>query len=215
MMIKGVLTTILLFLQIQTTHSALIPNEAEERQVLLVAQKYAEATACDTTFKATPQKNTFKNKVFLVGQEDFGFRRYYVWWQGRVRCYSGKAMYQHYLTQIERGNADKPFVVITDNLLRNIIFYKPRYNYFLEDNDFGKGDVEFNVSSIESIKMLNPLTFEVIGWDYADLKFGGEDHGPDFTPNKFKYVLVRKTESASEWTLASQTLLEQINSISP
>lgn len=120
-------------------------------------------------------------------------------------------MYQHYLTQIERGNADKPFVVITDNLLRNIIFYKPKYNYFLEDNHFGKGDIEFNVTSIESIKMLNSLMFEVIGWDYADIKFGGEDRGADFTPNKFKYILVRKTETDSEWTLTSQTLLEQVS----
>lgn len=215
-MIKFALTSILLVLQMQTANSTLTPSAAEERQVLLVAQKYAEATACETTFeKNIQQKNIFQNKVFLVGEEDFGFRRYYVWWQGRVRCYPEQAMYQHYLTQIERGNADKPFVVITDNLLRNIIFYMPKYNYFLEDNNFGKGDVEFNVTSIESIKMLNSLTFEVIGWDHADLKFGGEDRGPDFTPNKFKYILVRKTETDSEWTLTSQTLLEQISPVSP
>lgn len=214
-MIRVTSTVLLLAAQVQAVYGSVTSADAEKMQVLAVAKKYAEATTCNSTLETNATKKTSLNEVFLVGQEDFGFRRYYVWWQGQVRCYSGKAMYQHYLTQIERGNADKPFVVITDNLLKNIIFYKPKYNYFLEDNDFGKGDVEFNVTSIESIKMINPLKFEVIGWDYADLKFGGEDRGPDFTPNQFKYILTRKSQVDSEWTLVHQTLLQQVSPSSP
>lgn len=167
-------------------------TEIQEKQMALdVVKRYADVASCMHSFVKDPEggKTTTINDVHMVERDlESNIFVYYVLWSGDIGCAGGSGTMSRLVTEVARyGGSWKPLTIQTDYA-------------------FGE-DVGINYKYIQSIRKINPYKFEVISWDYADDKYGGEDGGSNFPANKFKYTIER--EKYEKWRITNQSLLEQ------
>ena len=172
----------------------------EKWQVLAVAKKYAEATACMTTFdKDTPlNERTNIKDVFLMERDpELGNATYYVLWGGDTGCNGGSGTYSSMFSEVNRLSDSRPFLVVEANL-------------FYQDHLSGIEAGKINSRFLSSVKIIDSNQMEVIASNYADEKYGGKDGGNNFPANKFKYNL-NFDQSDYKWKVVRQVLLSQEN----
>lgn len=178
-----------LLLSVSYSHAS---DELQDKQkVFEIIKQYSGLVSCMNSFAKDPENKdpTTIKDIHTVEydpkQRSFVF---YVLWSGDLGCSGGSGGMSSFITEIARYGGDwKPYTV-------------------QDDYAFGE-NVGFNYRFIESIKKINTNKFEVVGWDYADSKYGGEDGGSNFPANKFKYTVER--ERFDPWKITHQALLEQ------
>ena len=164
----------------------------EKQQVFAVAKKYAEATACETSFEAVKPANRtqIKDASLLERGTERGEATYYILWGGDTGCNLGSGSYSYMLSEVSRFSDDRPFLISDVNLF-----------------DHEPINHQINSSFVKSVKIINPTLMEVVAWNYADKKYGGKDGGSNFPANKFKYTL--SNDESGYWKVIRQVLLEQ------
>lgn len=168
----------------------------EKQQVFAVAKKYAEATACETSFEADNPENertTIKDVFLWERDTETGLARYYILWGGDAGCLGGSGTYLYQLSEVGRYSNNRPFIVIDDVLDREKLT--------------GIEAGQINNRFIKSVKLITPKTMEIVAWNYADAKYGGKDGGNNFPANKFKYTV--SNDESGYWKVSNQLLLEQ------
>lgn len=168
---------------------ALTENQ-EKVQVLNVIKKYSEVTACMTTFEKDSEIRTTMKDVFTIDRDlSSGISSYFILWGGDRGCQGGSGTYLAILSEVSRFSESRPFLVQNDDALGTDIYENINFRF------------------IESVKMLQPKTLEIISWNYADDKYGGKDGGNNFPANKFKYIV--KQDDNYQWKVINQTLIKQ------
>lgn len=168
---------------------ALTENQ-EKLQVLNVVKKYAEVTACMTTFEKDTEKKTTIKDIFTIDRDpSLGSSSYFIFWGGDIGCNGGSGTWSSIISEVGRVSASRAFLVQNDDALGTDIYEK------------------INLRFIESVKQISPQNFEIISWNYADDKYGGKDGGNNFPANKFKYIV--KKDDNYQWKVVSQTLIKQ------
>lgn len=166
-------------------------TELEDKQkVLEMMRQYSELVSCMSSFSKDPEnKNptTIKDVQTVEYDKKQSTFVFYILWSGDHGCGGGSGSMSNFVSEVAKYGEWKPYTVQTD--------------YAFGEN------VGINYTYIESVKKININRFEVISWDYADSKYGGEDGGSNFPANKFKYTLERET--FEPWKITHQTLLEQ------
>ena len=182
------LFSILNILAIKNSHAL---NESKKKvQALNVMKKYAEATACMTTFEKGEERLTTIKDVFTIDRDpSLGSSSYFILWGGDRGCQGGSGTYSAILSEVSRFSESRPFLVQNDDALGTDIYENINFRF------------------IESVKILQPKTLEIISWNYADDKYGGKDGGNNFPENKFKYIV--KQDNETEWKVSNQTLIKQ------
>ena len=182
------LFSILIILAIKNSHA--LTESQENVQALNVMKKYAEATACMTTFEKGEERLTTIKDVFTIDRDpSLGSSSYFILWGGDRGCQGGSGTYSAILSEVSRFSESRPFLVQNDDALGTDIYENINFRF------------------IESVKMLQPKTLEIISWNYADDKYGGKDGGNNFPANKFKYIV--KQDNENEWKVINQTLIKQ------
>lgn len=148
--------------------------EQKKIQVLDTVKKYAEASACDTTFdeyKTTPKQ------VFLINKSSSGID-FFVLWGGVDGCYRS-ATGESWEYRISR-------VVINDD------------RFFITDsNVFGHiENGRINYADIESIKEISDQKYEIISTEYSDTDFIKDEYGyktrylkDNAVPKKYRFIV--------------------------
>lgn len=168
---------------------ALTENQ-EKVQVLNVIKKYSEVTACMTTFEKNTERKTTIKDVFTIDRDpSLGSSSYFILWGGDKGCNGGSGTYSVIFSEVSRFSESRPFLVQNDDALGTDIYENINFRF------------------IESVKMPQPKTLEIISWNYADDKYGGKDGGNNFPANKFKYVV--KQNDNGQWKVVKQTLIKQ------
>lgn len=152
---------------------------------------YTSLVACMTSFENDPENGrpTTIKDIYTVeyNLKDKAFV-FYILWGGDMGCSGGSGTLSGYVTEVAKYGGDwKPYTIQSDYA-------------------FGQ-NIGLNYKYIESISKIDSNTFEVVSWDYADSKYGGEDGGGNFPANKFRYKLER--EKFKPWKITHQSLLEQ------
>jgi hypothetical protein len=177
--------------------AAMAGTELQEKQeVLKVIKKYAESTACETTFEKSDSPDTHVTSlrdVFTIERDADVGSRYFVFWSGDVGCAGGSGTYSSYLSEVSRISDTRPFLVMAQDVLG--------------DNIQGTKAGQINTRFTKSIKKLTNGNLEIISWNYADKKFGGRDMGNQ-PVNKFKYTLAFDQKN-DKWNVVNQILLER------
>ena len=182
------LFSILNILAIKNSHA--LTESQEKVQALNVMKKYAEATACMTTFEKGEERLTTIKDVFTIDRDpSLGSSSYFILWGGDRGCQGGSGTYSAILSEVSRFSESRPFLVQNDDALGTDIYENINFRF------------------IESVKMLQPKTLEIISWNYADDKYGGKDGGNNFPANKFKYIV--KQDDNYQWKVINQTLIKQ------
>ena len=180
--------SILNILAIKNSHA--LTESQEKVQALNVMKKYAEATACMTTFEKGEERLTTIKDVFTIDRDpSLGSSSYFILWGGDRGCQGGSGTYSAILSEVSRFSESRPFLVQNDDALGTDIYENINFRF------------------IESVKMLQPKTLEIISWNYADDKYGGKDGGNNFPANKFKYIV--KQDDNYQWKVINQTLIKQ------
>jgi hypothetical protein len=176
-----------------TSHSAFSnTSEIQEKQKIFNMMKtYTSLVACMTSFENDPE-NSNPTTIKDVHTVEYNLKDrsfvFYILWGGDMGCAGGSGTLSGYVTEVAKYGGDwKPYTIQSDYA-------------------FGQ-NIGLNYKYIESIKKIDSNTFEVISWDYADSKYGGEDGGSNFPANKFRYKLER--ERFEPWKITHQSLLEQ------
>lgn len=165
---------------------------SQKKEVLDIMKKYAEVRSCAHSFTKSSDNSepTTLKDVFTVERDsEFSAYSYYVLWSGDLGCAGGSGTLSSYVTEVAKygGGTWKPFTVQTDYA-------------------FGE-DIGINYRFIDSLKRINNDKFILIGWDYADEKYGGNDGGNNFPANKFEYTI--EMLIGEGWKITNQKLLEQ------
>jgi len=186
-----------LFLMMGVNVAASAETELQEKQdVLKIMKKYAESTACETSFEkeASPDgRVTGLRDVNTIERDaEMGSSSYFVLWSGDVGCQGGSGTNSSYLSEVSRFSDTRPFLVTAQDVLGDKI----------QGGEAGQINMRFT----ESIKKLANGNLEIISWNYADKKFGGKDGGNNFPANKFKYTLAFDSKS-NQWKVVNQILL--------
>lgn len=188
-----VATVIAAITTVSSAHAATTIAQ-EKQQVFAVAKKYAEATACMTTFESdTPanERTTIKDVSLLERDTEVGAATYYILWGGDTGCLGGSGTYSYMFSEVGRYSNSRPLVVIQPSLFDQKLLAE-----------------QINSRFIKSVRIVNPKTMEVVAWDYADEKYGGKDGGNNFPANKFKYT-INYDDSENSWKVSNQVLLKQ------
>jgi len=165
------------------THAA---TEVQEKaQVLNVIKKFVEATSCSIT-------SISLNNIYTV-EYSKSSSSYYVFWGGDIGCGGGNGNFGRYVTEVYRSSSTLGKFVI------DVVEKDGRLSHLYAFDDTIVYDY------IASIKKINTNRFEIISWEHADQKWGGQDEGK-FPANKFKYILDKKY---GRWDVSKQFLLEQ------
>lgn len=173
----------------------------EKLQVLAVAKKYAEATACGTTFdKDTPlNERTNIKDVFLIDRSpDVGGATYYVYWGGDVGCGGGSGGGRDVLSEIHRNYDIVRFVVLRD------IF--DLMNFGIREDGHTDISSYINTRFIQSLKRIKDDEWEIIALSYVEDK-NEPNAGPS---SEFKYIL-KYDRSVYRWRLIKKVLLSVRN----
>lgn len=188
----------LVLISVSSSLNAASTIQQEKQQVLAVAKKYAESTACATTFdKDTPaQERTNLQDVFLDSRDtELGEATYYVLWGGDIGCLGGSGTFYMMLSVVSRWSDYRPFLVTTASIF--------------DQEDLGGTEAgQINSRFIESVAMVQPNVIEVVSWNFADTKYGGKDEDGTIPANKFRYIMRFDTQNG-KWKVVQQTLLEQ------
>ncbi|WP_312971080.1 hypothetical protein [Acinetobacter gerneri] len=173
--------------------SSVFASEEQDRlSVFQIMKTYTKAVSCVNSLNEMPDNGkptTVKDVITVEYNEADESLVFYVVWSGDMGCRAGSGTLSSYVTEVAKygGKNWKPYTIQTD--------------YAFGDN------IGLNYKYIESVKKINSSKFEVISWDYADAKFGGEDGGSNFPANKFKYTIERA--KFEPWKISHQALLEQ------
>ncbi|WHP04901.1 hypothetical protein QLH32_12720 [Acinetobacter corruptisaponis] len=182
------LFSILNILAIKNSHA--LTESQEKVQALNVMKKYAEATACMTTFEKGEERLTTIKDVFTIDRDpSLGSSSYFILWGGDQGCNGGSGTWSSIISEVSRFSENRPFLVQNLDALGTDIYETINFRF------------------IESVKKPQPKTLEIISWNYADDKYGGKDGGNNFPANKFKYIV--KQDNENEWKVISQTLIKQ------
>lgn len=169
-----------------------VASEIEDKQnIYNMMREYTKLVSCMNSFEKEPENGkptTLKDVQTVEYNKKDNSYVFYILWSGDLGCQGGSGTLSSYVTEIAKYGGDwTPYTVQTD--------------YAFGD------DIGLNYKYIQSINKINSLKFEVISWNYADTKFGGEDGGSNFPANKFKYTIERS--KFEPWKITNQALLEQ------
>ncbi len=162
----------------------------DKQKILEMMKQYSGLVSCMSSFSNDPENKdptTIKDIQTVEYDPKQSTFVFYVLWSGDHGCGGGSGSMSSFVTEIAKYGDWKPYTIQTD--------------YAFGEN------IGFNYVYIESIKKINTNKYEVISWDYADSKYGGEDGGSNFPANKFRYTLER--ERFEPWKITHQALLEQ------
>lgn len=165
---------------------------SQKKEVLDIMKRYAEVRSCMHSFTKSPDNSepTTLKDIFTVERDsEFTAYSYYVLWSGDLGCAGGSGTLSSYVTEVAKYGSGswKPFTVQTDYA-------------------FGE-DIGINYRFIDSLKRISKDKFILVGWDYADEKYGGNDGGNNFPANKFEYTI--EMVMGEGWKITNQKLLEQ------
>ena len=185
---KVIATTFLLGINVNTVFA----SELQDKQIIMkLMNNYINSVACATS------KVQINNIVSIFPpEEDYTGSTYYVLWSGDKGCEGGSGTMSSYITEVSRYSSSRPFLVNTDDALGDN-----------NEKAWAAGTWFTNYRFIESMKKTKDGSLEIIGWNYADAKYGGKDGGNNFPANKFKYTLALDEEAG--WKVIKQVLLEQ------
>ncbi|WP_201535204.1 hypothetical protein [Psychrobacter ciconiae] len=156
----------------------------EKNMVLNQAKNYANSTACDTTFKKSPDtKLTTAKDVYLIdsekqGKSDFG-TKYLVFWGGDSGCSGGSGTYMYSLTLLSRERSNQRFTVRDDDILQNFDSINTRF--------------------VESVDFKNNA-FTIISSNFA------KDDLNNFPSNRYQYT-IRYDKNLDNWRLTNTKFL--------
>lgn len=167
-------------------------TEFQDKQTIMkMMNQYINVVACATS------KVELKDIVSIFpSEEEYTGSAYYVLWSGDKGCEGGSGTISTYISEVSRYSSSRPFLVNTDDALGDN-----------NEKAWAAGTWFTNYRFIESMKKTKDGSLEIIGWNYADAKYGGKDGGNNFPANKFKYTLALDEEAG--WKVIKQVLLEQ------